>query len=112
MLGVVGQRKRLILVFEGRDRSDRAEDLLGEQFGLGGNRGEHGRLEEIAGAIGTLPADDELGARRDGVGHERLDLRALSAVDQRADVDTAVGSPAERQPAHLLGELGRELFGE
>ncbi len=95
----------LVLVAEGLDRRDRAEDLLAEQPGVVGDAGEDGGGEEVAGAVGRLAAGDDRRALRHRVVDEVGDLVAGLGIDQRADRDAVLEAVAELERLHPRGEL-------
>ncbi len=70
VLGVVGGGDALFLGVEAGDRSDRAEDLLLEDAGVGGHVGQHRRRVEVARAARRDSADGHRGAARHRVGHQ------------------------------------------
>ena len=62
VLRVVGRGDRGLLVVEADHGRDRAEDLLVQQPRLRLDAGQHGRVEEVAGALAPRAADHGLGA--------------------------------------------------
>ncbi len=110
VLRVVRQRERLFVGVERGDRDDRAEDLLLEDAGVGGDVGEHGRGDEVAGveALGPAAAGDEaaLGLADLDVAHH---LVVVLGVHERADLGRRVVRVADDHARGLRGVALDEL---
>ena len=104
VFGVVGQGDRLVLVGEGHDRRDRAEDLLGEDRASGADVVQHRRRVEVSGAGDALGARAHARAAIDRVGDEPLDLLARGRVDQRAELRALVEAVAHAHGGHGGGQ--------
>src|SRR5215472_15830673 len=104
--GVVGHLHRLFFGLEAIERRDRAERLLLGDDHVGGDAGQHGRLEEAAAERRALAAGDDMRAFFHRVGDVALDLFDRLHVDQRADHHTGFGAVAD---LHLAGDLGEAL---
>src|SRR3954464_3719631 len=91
VLGVVGERDRLVLGREGHNRCDRAEDLGAQDLCVGRDSGQHGGWVVEAGAFRSVPAEFERGAGGNGLGNEARDLGPGGAVDERSEIDRGGG---------------------
>src|SRR4051794_37775593 len=82
--GIVGEAQRLLEAVDRHDRCDRTEDLALHDRGVVGVDAQNRGLEPMAtGKVAfrqAVPARENLGARRDGVVHDLLDLVDLGPV--------------------------------
>src|SRR5215212_3283448 len=112
VLGVVGGGDGILFRIEGGHGGYGAEDLLLEERRVGGDVVEDGGAVEVARALHLLGADQGAGASAEGVFHEIIDLLALVAVDEGADLDALLGAAPDLHGLHtlceLLGELARD----
>src|SRR5215203_790768 len=108
VLGVVGERDRLLLGGEGHDGCDGTEDLGVQDLCVGGDSGQYGGWVIEAGAFRSMSAELERCAGSDGFCNEARDLGPSGTVDQRTHVDRLVGSGSHRERAHGLGQSDAE----
>ena len=104
VLHAVGERERLVVGVERRDRDDRAEDLLLEDPGVRRHVGEHGGRDVVAGreAVRAPAAGDEptLGLADLDVRH---DLVVVLGVHERADLGRRIVRVADDDARRLRG---------
>ncbi len=109
---VVGHPDDVVFGVEGQHRQDRAEDLLDRDRHVGLDVGEHGRIEEVAGGVGSVATRGQRRAVAGAGLHEAHHPLAVLLGDERAHVDALAQAGSEGQRGRLGNDGVHKLLGD